>query len=324
MSMLNNLLASITLYAGGTILISGLCGNLLNIRLLWRNRRNPCAYFFLHSSVINCLVLILGLFTRILSVSFNVDWAKTDRVWCKIRVAFSQSSFLISLTLVCLTSIDRMLISSRKEKYRRLSRLSVSQWSTAMAIIVWCLHSIPHLVLADLIPTTSNNQITFSCSLTPNHYFPFYQTYFLLPLYLGVAPTSALLITGLITYSNSRQIHMDRQRQYIQRQLTSMMLTQIPIIILSTLPYVIINEYLILTSTAVKSSSQRSLESFLNQVFTLLFYGAFSCQFFVFFVSSKSFRKETKRFVLCRHPLDNRVQPTSINMNLNTKNIQTF
>ena len=313
MPTLTAILDEITLYVGGTILISGMLGNLLNIRLLLPNRRNPCAYFFLHSSVINCLVLMLGLLTRILSLRFNIDWTRTDRAWCKIRIAFTQSSFLISLTLVCLTSIDRMFITSRKEKYRRLSRLSMSQWSTAITIGFWFLHSIPHLVLTDLVPSISKNQTTFTCVLMSTPQFSFYQTYIALPIYLGLCPTSILLLTGLITYSNSRHILIDRQRHFIQRQLTSMMLTQIPIIILSTLPYAVFIEYLILTAFSIKSPSQYVLEGFLNQIFTLIFYCAFSCQFFVFYLSSKPFRKETKRFLLCTRESKNSIRPATSN-----------
>jgi hypothetical protein len=309
MSSLSALAGTITLYGGATIFIVGTLGNLLNIRLLWSTRRNSCAFLFLTSSVVNCLVLFFGLFTRILAVAFNLDWARSSLIWCKMRVAFSQSTFFISLTLVCLTSVDRVLISSRSDRLRRLSQLKTCRWTAFLTVFIWVAHAIPHLVFAELLPTSPLSNSPVICTLIPNRAFSFYQTYISLPIYLGVCPSSVLFITGLLTYRNTQQMQIQQQRQHIQKQLTSMMLLQVPLIICSTLPYVIFTEYIILTSTLVKSTDQRALESFLNHIFTLIFYVAFSCQFFVFLFCSANFRREAVQLCACVSIPISRIQP---------------
>ncbi|CAF3193722.1 unnamed protein product, partial [Rotaria sp. Silwood2] len=96
------------------------------------------------------------------------------------------------------------------------------------------------------------------------------------------------------------KLQIVRQRQLIQKQLTSMMLILIPIILFSTLPYVIVTEYIALTATMTKSSSRRAVELLITNIVTNPCYITFACPFFAFFVSSKSLGKEAKMLFLCR------------------------
>jgi hypothetical protein len=75
----------------------------------------------------------------------NLDWSNTNLIWCKTCIAFTQTSFLISLTCFCLSSIDRFFVSCRQEKYRKLSRLSLSRWAIIIITLFWLGHSIPYL-----------------------------------------------------------------------------------------------------------------------------------------------------------------------------------
>ena len=284
MSSTNIIIRRMTMYGGFPIFICGTIGNLLNLILLWETRQNSCGLIFLYSSIINCIVLFYGLFTRILSVGFDLDWSSHNLIWCKTRVAFTQTGFLISLTCLCLSSLDRFLSSCREEKYRKLSCLS----------------------LAGLT----------SCSLIPNQAFLNYQIYVSLPIYLGAFPAGTLIITGLLTYRNLTKLQNDRQRQLIQKQLTIMMLIQIPVVLCSMLPYVVFITYSSMTSTYPKSAYQRSVESLMTHVVTLLCYMTYACPFYVYLASSKSFRENFKRLICCRK-LDflrnNQIQPYSTN-----------
>ncbi|CAF2879170.1 unnamed protein product [Rotaria sp. Silwood2] len=320
MSSNTTLIRSITVYGGLPIFICGTLGNLLNIRFLWRTRRNPCAFIFLVSSFFNCIVLFYGLFTRILSVGFDLDWSSTNRIWCKTRIAFTEASFLISITCICLASIDRFLISCRQEKYRKLSKLPLTRWAIIIIILFWFGHSVPYVAYAELIQN-SKTGLT-SCLLLINTAYANYLRYVALPVYLGLFPSTILTITGLMTYRNTNKLQMLRQRQLVQKQLTSMILTQIPIILFSTLPYIIFTEYTAVTSTMIKSTNEKAVELVVTNIATLLFYITFACPFFVFFASSASFRREAKRFFLCQKTnlfKTNRIQPYST---ATIKNIQ--
>ncbi|CAF3769878.1 unnamed protein product [Rotaria sp. Silwood1] len=315
MSSINQVANSITIYLGLPIFIFGTSGNLLNIRLLWRTRRNPCAFIFLVISFINCIVLFYGLFTKILSVNFHVDWFTTNLIWCKTRALFGQASFLISLTCTCLASIDRFLVSCRQEKYRKLSRLSIATWAIILIIIFWLALFLPFAVHTELVQNLLTGLL--SCTYVGNQAFVNYQIYFAFPIYYGLLPSTILIITGLLTYRNTNKLQIRRQRQVVQKQLTSMMLLQIPIILFSTLPYIIFTEYSIFTATMTKTANQKAIELVITNIVSITCYITFACPFFVFFASSKSFRKETKMLLLCRKTTllrTNQVQPYSTMM----------
>lgn len=307
------LIRQITIYGGFPILISGSIGNLFNVILLWQTRNNPCGLIFIYSSIINCIVLFYGLFTRILTVGFELDWSNTNVIWCKARVALTQTSFLISLTCFSFASIDRFLSSCREEKYRRFSRLSFAQIALILISLFWLLHSIPYFIYAELLRNANTGAL--ACSLIPNQSYFIYRIYFSLPINLGFLPAAILTLTGLLTYRNLTKLQLDRQRQVIQKQLTIMMLIQIPIIVCSILPYVIFITYVSLTSTQVKSAYQRSLESLVTNIVTLLFYITYACPFYVFLASSKSFRENFKQLISCGKVngfRQNQIRPSSV------------
>lgn len=314
MSSVESLINSITIYAGLPILICGVSGSLLNIRLLWKTRRDSCAFIFLASSLINCFVLLYGLLTRILSVGFHLDWSSTNRIWCKTRVTFSQASFLISLTCLCLASIDRFLVSCRQEKYRKLSRLSFAIWAVIATIVFWLIYFIPNLIYTDLSENPSTGVV--SCLFAGNNAFIKYEIYFSFPVFYGLLPTVILTTTGIMTYRNTTKLQIGRQRQLVQRQLTSMMLIQVPVILISTVSYVIFTEYTILTTSMAKTSNQRTIEQVLINIFSTTCYIPFACPFFVFLASSKTFREEAKMLILCRKT--NQIQPYSTTTMRNT------
>ncbi|CAF0830751.1 unnamed protein product [Rotaria sordida] len=322
MSSSRQLISSITIYLGLPIFICGTLGNLLNIRLLWRTRHNPCAFLFLALSFINCFILVYGLFTRILNVGFYFDWSSTNIIWCKTRTAFSQAGYYISFTCTCLASIDRFLVSCCQEKYRKLSRLSIAIWAVILTIIFWLSLSVPHLVYLELLPSPSTGLI--SCSLGRYDTFSNYVKYFSFPVYYGLLPSIILTITGLLTYRNTNKLQIIRQRQIFQKQLTSMMLIQIPIILVSTVPYVIFTEYSLSTASMTKSANQKAIELVISNIVSVTCYITFACPFFVFLVSSTSFRKEAKMLFLCRKPIllrTNQIQPFSTHP---TKKIQSI
>ncbi|UJR19365.1 hypothetical protein I4U23_022494 [Adineta vaga] len=313
MSSATPLIRSITIYTGLPIFICGAVGNLLNLRLLWPTRHNSCAFIFLTLSFVNCIVLFYGLFTRILSVGFGLDWSPTNIGWCKTRVPFIQSSTLISFSCICLASIDRFLITCRQEKYRKWSRLSTARWAVAVAVFIWIGHAIPYIVYYQIVASSSSSNTTsFTCSLISETSYNNYRTYFVLPVFYGLIPTTVLTVMGVMTYRNINTLQLGRQRQAVQQHLTLMLLVQIPIIIGSTIPYVVFTEYLTLTATVIKSADQVTRENIINNIVNPLFYITFACPFFVFFISSPTFRQETMVLLLCRPKeriSNNRIQP---------------
>ncbi|CAF2131931.1 unnamed protein product [Rotaria magnacalcarata] len=120
MSLANSLAKLANIYLDLSIFIGGTLGNLLH-NFLRPNRRNSCVFLFLFSSLMNCIALFYGLFARILSDGFDSYWSTINRIWCKSRVALTPTTFLISLTCICLASMNRFFASCRQEKYRKFT-----------------------------------------------------------------------------------------------------------------------------------------------------------------------------------------------------------
>ena len=306
------LIRYITIYGGMPIFVFGIIGNLLNLRLLWPTRHNSCRFHFLSSSVVN-FVFLFGLLTRILIAGFDVDWTPINLDWCKTRAVLTLISNLISLSCICLASIDRFLNSCRQQKYRKWSRLSTARRPVAICVLIWIGHAIPSIVYYQIVPfSSSGNKTSFTCSLVSNTYFNNYIIYFVYPVLYGVIPITVLAVMSMMTYRNMNMLQLARQRQIVQRYLTLMMLVQIPIIIVSLIPYAVFAEYLLLTATMIRPADQVARETIINNMFSLLFYMIFACSFVVFFISSPTFRQEAKTLLLYRNQnrmLRNRVRP---------------
>ncbi|CAF1025109.1 unnamed protein product [Rotaria magnacalcarata] len=80
MSLLPAIANHINIYAGIIVYIFGFSGSLLNIMILFPNRRNPYTFLSMHSPIADCFALNIGMLPRILSVGFNIDPTLSNRV----------------------------------------------------------------------------------------------------------------------------------------------------------------------------------------------------------------------------------------------------
>jgi hypothetical protein len=125
--------------------------------------------------------------------------------------------------------------------------------------------------------------------MIPNKIYSNYRIYIIFAIYLGLFSTSILTVTGIMTYRNTNRLILGHQRQLIEKQLV----IQIPIIIVSTFPYIKFTEYITITSACIKCNIQRDIETLFTNIVTIIFASPF-------FVSSTSFRNDVKRFILCQ------------------------
>lgn len=283
----------IDLGVGFPLFISGVVGNLLNIRLFWANHRNSCAFLLMCSSISNCVVLVCGLLNTILLDGLDIDWSQGSHLWCKCRLALNQTFWLISLSCLCLAAIERYLISSRNEKYRRFSHISLARLAIIFLVLVWSCHAIPYAIFSELIEQRMpNNMTTWMCLFTPNSIFTHYRIYFSLPFLFCIVPCTLLSIMGYLTYRNISSLRSVKGRQSAQTHLTKLLLVQTPLVILPSSPFVILMIYAEITSTNIKSQEQIAIENLSSTVSMVFFYITYSWSFFIFFFSSKTFRQD--------------------------------
>ena len=119
----------------------GTFGNMFNTIIFTRRslRNNPCLLYFIFSSINNCFVVDIALFTRYFASSWNWDPMATNNVLCKLRNFSTYSSLTLSLWFIVPDSIDRYLSSSKNVRLCQMSSLEAARKNVIITTIVICL-----------------------------------------------------------------------------------------------------------------------------------------------------------------------------------------
>ncbi|CAF0913775.1 unnamed protein product [Adineta ricciae] len=112
-------------------------GNTLNILVLSQPtlRSNPCAWLFLTSSIANLITVLFALTTRIMA-GWGTDPTDTQGWICKLRAFILFSSRTIAFWLIALATVDRCMASSPNAAHRRMNTLKNIQKIFLLVVIV--------------------------------------------------------------------------------------------------------------------------------------------------------------------------------------------
>jgi hypothetical protein len=292
---LNNIINQLNRYFAIFIFVFGIVGNSLNVLVLsQRNlRSNPCAWLFLTSSIADIIAIISELLSRILS-TWSLDLTATVRWICRFRGVVLFDSRTIAFWLITLASIDRWLSSSRDVHRRQMSTLKNAQRGLCIVTIV------STLVFIQLVYCYDANQInaplkcyatTLACSLYSDLCFAF----------ITVAiPLALMLIFGLLTISNIRytqhniqpsQSSVIRQRllkRKTDRALTVMLIVQIILLAIFTVPLFVQRLYITLTNNVPKTALQNTVNNFIYNVAFLIYSIADGMSFYIYTLAGGS------------------------------------
>ena len=296
MSVYNIILKQITIYAGTSLFVSGVLGNLINICVFFKNNlENPSTFLLFLGSCSNIIYMYVGLLMRLLAVAFYTDLTALSISWCKMRFYLMQICILTSLFCICYAVVDQFFLSSNQEKWRRLSRISLTRKITLLSIVASILYSIPLIIFSDIIYKSNE---TFICTIfTYDLNFARFASYFTLPIIWAITPICVLIIFGVLTYRNISLLRGNLNRERTQRQLTSMILLHVIFIIVGTTPFAFFYIYLAITLSDIKSLERQALENLLENIVSLISYVPFSCSFFVYYFSSKTHRNHVKQLL---------------------------
>ena len=224
------------IYLGLFICITGIFGGLLNIIVfttLRTFRETTCGTYLTAASICN-LGQSLTVIFRVFNTGFNYG-PFTSTVFCKFRFFAVQYFALVSMTCMCLATIDQFLSTT---KYRHLNNMQSAFCHVILTCIIWFVHGIPTFIYYD-----SNGNTCISTNNTFAKYF----TYFYLPILLGLLPIMITSIFSLMTFFKTltnagRQVNIIRLSR--ERQLTAMTLVHALFITITTTPYVICFVYI--------------------------------------------------------------------------------
>jgi hypothetical protein len=297
-----------TIYAGSILFSFGFSGNLITIYLFRLTRHTPIIFILIILSIANCISLIVGLLNRVLVALIGIDPTLISPIWCKLRVYIGQISVLFCQSCACLASINCFLSTCRQLRWRRLVSLSICRFCIIIAAVFWIIHGLFNPLLTELIIPTGQ---TATCSLT-NVFALNYTGLFLRPILIGILPICILSIFGILTHRNLNQLR--HQRRFEQQILCKMLLFQMIVYVLGTLPYATFYAYQSITGMIwTKSAMERAQENLVLDFINIIFYMPQASPFYVYYLSSKNFRKKVKGIFVCHQR--NQIRPLGRMMN---------
>lgn len=188
--------SAIITYADGAVFILGTMGNVMNMIMfccLKAYRSLVTSSFLAGAAFAGQIYLTVSLGFASVSKWIGYDIASRNLTICKFYLYTRAVSIQIYLTCLCLSSIDRYLITNRSARRRELmtpkrARLLICAWT-----VVWMCVGIPQAMYTTNIPRF-NLCIPSSEISTTVTYLNF--------VFSIILPITILLVFGLLTWKN--------------------------------------------------------------------------------------------------------------------------
>ncbi|CAF2087004.1 unnamed protein product [Rotaria magnacalcarata] len=298
--------AQINRYLPIAILLFGTIGNILNCLVLSQKslRSNPCSWFFLASSISSLITLISGVAVRLLA-GWSTDLTNTVPWLCKLRIFVLFVSRTTASWLIMLATVDRWFSSSIDANRRHMSKLKNAQLGALLVVILSSLAYTQVFYCYEANLTNTPLQCygrTIWCRLLIDFTFAT----------IGVLiPSIIMLSFGMMTILNIRAVAKRRiqpmsisietqdttNRQQScwkksDQHLIVMLLVQVVLLTLFSLPQVIQNIYANSTMYVVRSQLQIAINNFIFNLLLLLTYVTNGMPFYIYTLAGGSiFRK---------------------------------
>jgi hypothetical protein len=283
------------------IFIFGTIGNVLNFLILSQPtlRSNPCALFFLFSSVAHLSFIYSGLTTRMLS-GWAADLTNTIGWLCKLRGFVVYTSRTVALWLIALATIDRWLSSHSTVRYRQMS--TVKNAYRSMILIL----SFSALLYAHVFYCYEANLINSPLKCYGSTELCRIVTAMVDAFVTVTTPLMLMMIFGMMTISNVRHTQRRiqtlpmstlafannttvsiaaRQQQRLRktdRHLMVMLFFQVIVLTFLSLPFTIIEIYSTLTATQYKTPLQATIVNFVFNFALLLVHLCCGTPFYIY------------------------------------------
>ena len=285
----------LTKYLGISLYILCLFGTIMNILAFtgqtYRNR--SCSLYLLIASIFDFLHLNLGPLSNIIEYAFHYNWTIHSVSFCKLKNYFVFLFSIMSATLTTFVCIERYILSSRKSDRWKYCTRPMAVRFTQFAIIFWIVVSLPILLCYTRSRHASRNEQCI-CSNISSSFICFLIQLLYVCVFNGFLPPIITMIFSLRTCVNVRHL---RQRSLVKSlfvqtmnyQITTMFILQSIKSSLFSLPFSIVNLYLLVTSQKHKSALDVAKENLIYQIVYLLFWSNYT-SFFIYICSSDIFR----------------------------------
>ncbi|CAF1202727.1 unnamed protein product [Rotaria sordida] len=306
LNLINSISSEVNAYMTLFIFIFGTIGNSLNTIVLAQAklRSNPCVLYFLGSSVSSLGIILVGLPTRLIAGWISTDPTNTNSLLCKLRIFLLYGFRTTSVWLIVLATMDRWFVSSVRVKRRFLSCHRIAHKSIivvyVLSFLLWtqslyCYNTgLPEAPLKCYGMTSTCrifNDVVYACSTV-------------------IVPSILMLIFGFLTIHNiSRSLRVitpyinmvsninsmnatkRRKPRPNNSSLTGMLLLQVILLTVLSLPQAIHQFYLTFSISIIKSPLRYAIENLIiNFDFSLTYVGN-SIPFYIYTLTGALFRQ---------------------------------
>ncbi len=286
-----------TRYGMSTYLILGNFGNLFNIIIFCQrsHRNNSCSLYLLTASIMNIFIINFGVIPTIYSLNHR-DPESYSIIYCKLRLYLLHSTLMISRSMIVLACIDRFAVSSTSNRLHLFGQPKI-----AICLIIFISFFWPIIASHILVFLTIKSE---QCSAYGKYSF-IYSIYSC--IVAGFLPPILMIIFGFLTVRNLRHIH-SRVRPNIIRiihihrkdyYLSVMLMCEVIVYLISTIPYPLQTLYLTVTRDVMKSISRIQIESFITFLaYSFLIYINSASSFYIYISTSHAYRRQCRRFIV--------------------------
>ncbi|UJR29500.1 hypothetical protein I4U23_010717 [Adineta vaga] len=286
------------------LLIFGVSGCFFNIILFSQKqfRNISCCSYFLFASITMMFVLLIGLVPHAYSAHY-LSLTDQKSIACKLRGYFGQSFTMIYRWLMTMACIDRYFASSTNVILRKLTNQYLANRIIIIVILLWMILPLHNLYFLDIKDGLCNiMKINFAL----------YHSLFTL-CFGGLFPPLIMIIFIKFIHSNLQSKQKLRQRNYYyymrkhstdrlsntrDHQVLLMLFVQVAFYLFTTIPWMIFLLYGALTYQIEKVSiEQKLIKRFIRYITEILIYIYPTLSFYVYTLTSKTFRKEFKNFI---------------------------
>ncbi|CAF3334783.1 unnamed protein product [Rotaria sp. Silwood2] len=275
-------------WASLVIFFIGTFGNVLDMILFVRldSLNTLASSLFLFASFIGSqCVMLTGTLLRIIFGLTGYDPLFASIFLCKARWMIGPASGAFSLTCVSLAAVDRYLLA--RSQYRSKMTLNQARCAIVFAAIVWLgLFSIYAIYF--IAPTSGSCRLVDPIMIQSMPFISFF-VYSVIPI--TVLSILCFMIWHTLGQLPGTYLHGGHR---LHDQITRMIIAQIIVIIITSLPSAIFSVYTISTRTVYKSSLRLAQETLINTVCVLIGFLTHAIMFYVYLIASPNFYQNVK------------------------------
>ena len=303
--ILNYATTQIYIYGYCFIFLTGMIGNSINILMFTTSLKgNPCSLYLSTTAVCDSLEILVWIVPYTIQVICGKNGTESFLPWCKLMPYLADTFTMISITTICLASIDRYHSTCRSARKRQWSSIKTAKISILLTVLFSLSLEIPDLIYYYI----EDADDVYYCTNIADFY-NYYTNFFEIPFLWTCVPFGILLVFGFLTYRNlkstqtlARATTIDHSlqpqktaKQRVDDQLTRMLALQIICFFISTVTWSSMQFYYTITFHWQKSDWRQAMENFITSIAAVIYLLYTSSSFYVYYFSSATYRRRVNR-----------------------------